>query len=206
MIFDVTCYSPAAARGAECACLLSLLVLVLTTGCSTLVTPPAQPENPRSVFLLEHGQHASLVLPGKERGIVRYSYGDWKYYSLGEKGIATGLTALLSNTLAGLGRRELPAAPTPETVQLAVLVPIVSMHELKVEARAIETLRAELDGIYRTNIGSRIYNADIDLEFVHHPVPYSAEHNSNKVVAGWLEVLGCEVRNPAFLPNWKVKR
>jgi len=171
-----------------------------------LVVPPAAPENARSVFLLEHGQHASLVLPGKYKGVVRYSYGDWDYYALGRKGISSGLRALQGPTLAGLGRRELAGPATEEGVRASVRVGILAAHELKVPALAIEDLRARLDGIYEANKSSVIYNSQIDLEFVHHPVPYSSEHNSNRVVADWLRALGCTVEGPTFVPNWKIIR
>jgi hypothetical protein len=155
--------------------------------------------------MLEHGQHASLVLPA-DRGIVRYSYGDWDYYALGDKGVSTGLRALQGPTLAGLGRRELNASATENGVRSAVRIPIAAIHTLLAESSAIEGLRTKLDDIYRTNKASLIYNPAIDLEFVHHPVPYSAAHNSNRVVADWLRALGCEVRGPTFVPNWQVSR
>jgi len=176
------------------------------SACSTIVIPPAAPGTPRPVFVLEHGQHASLVLPGEKQGIVRYSYGDWNYYALGNKGISSGLRALQGPTLAGLGRRELKAPATEEGVYSAVRVPIAAIHTVPADSAAIENLRSKLDEIYRTNSDSLIYNADIDLEFVHHPVPYSSEHNSNRVVADWLSALGCEVRGPTFVPNWKFVR
>ena len=134
---------------------------------------------------------------------MRYSYGDWNYYALGDKGISSGLRALQGPTLAGLGRRELKADATEEGVHSAVRVPIAAIHTVLAESSAIESLRAKLDEIYRANQASLIYNAEIDLEFVHHPVPYSSQHNSNRVVADWLQELGCEVRGPTFVPNWK---
>ncbi|MGH8719040.1 MAG: hypothetical protein ACREV0_08895, partial [Burkholderiales bacterium] len=187
-------------------CLRLLVAFALLAACSTLVIPPAAPENARSVFLLEHGQHASLVLPGKNRGVVRYSYGDWDYYALGKKGISSGLRALQGPTRAGLGRRELAATATEEGVRASVRIDILAVHELKASAPAIENLRGMLDGIYEANKNSLIYNSQIDLEFVHHPVPYSAQHNSNRVVADWLRVLGCKVEGPTFVPNWKFER
>lgn len=181
------------------------LLVVLLAACSTVVVPPSAPDNARPVFLLEHGQHASLVLPGEKQGVVvRYSYGDWEYYALGNKGISSGLRALQGPSLAGLGRREMKAAATEADVRSAVHIVILVMHTLRVDSSAIEDLRSKLDKIYRDNKETLIYNSDIDLEFVHHPVPYSSEHNSNRVVADWLRTLGCEVSGPTFVPNWKV--
>lgn len=199
---------PTFGRKGACSCRRSLaaaaLAIAWASGCATVVIPPANPRDPAPVFLLEHGQHASLVLPGEMQGVVRYSYGDWRYYALGNKGITTGLAALTSSTLAGLGRRELHVPTVSAAVRRAVNVAISELHEIRVESAAVARLRTKLDTIFEANRDSLIYNEEIDLEFVHHPVPYSVEHNSNKLVARWLEALGCEVRNPAFVPNWRV--
>jgi hypothetical protein len=37
-----------------------------------------------------------------------------------------------------------------------------------------------------------------DLAFVPHPDPDTISHNSNRVVAGWLEQLGCRVEGPVL--------
>ena len=43
-----------------------------------------------------------------------------------------------------------------------------------------------------------------DLVFVPHPDPYSMFHNSNRVVAGWLEQLGCRVEGTTLLSVWQL--
>ncbi|WP_333608388.1 hypothetical protein [Arsukibacterium sp.] len=40
-----------------------LLVLVFFSGCSARVTLPAMVDEPRTVQLLTHGQHSSILLP-----------------------------------------------------------------------------------------------------------------------------------------------
>ena len=52
-----------------------LLLVVLLGGCTTTVVVPPAPEQPRAVFLLDHGRHATLVLETAEGGLVRYAYG-----------------------------------------------------------------------------------------------------------------------------------
>ena len=79
------------------------------------------------------------------------------------------------------------------------------VYELRVPRAASERLRAELDGIYAANRATLVYSATYDLEFVRHPVPYSADHNSNVVMARWLEALGCKVEGAALITNWRVK-
>ncbi len=184
-----------------------LVGLALTSAaCTTVVVPPAEPHAPQPVFLLDHGRHSSLVLPGEAGGLVRYSYGDWTYYALGRAGPLEATAAVLWPTRAGLGRRELPGPPTPEGVRRAVLVGIEHAYELIVASRDVGRLRASLDAIYLANRHTLVYNPGNDLELVHHPRPYTAFHNSNRVVADWLEELGCEIRGAALLARWRVER
>lgn len=184
---------------------LACLALI-SAACTTVVVPPAAPAAPQPVFLLDHGRHSSLVLPGEAGGLVRYSYGDWAYYALGRTGPFEATAAVLWPTRAGLGRRELPGPPTLEGVGRAVLVGIEQAYELIVDARDIERLRASLDAIYRANRQTLVYNPGNDLEFVHHPRRYTVFHNSNRVVADWLAELGCEIRGAALLARWRVER
>lgn len=184
---------------------LLMAASLLLAGCATLVVAPTAPEEPVSVFLLEHGGHASLVLPAGERGLVRYAYGDLRWYALGQTGPAEGLAALLGETPAALGRRELRGPADAETVRAQVREGIQQLYELRVARAASERLRGELDGIYSANRDTLVYSATYDLEFVRHPTPYSAEHNSNLVMAGWLEALGCKVEGAGLVTNWRVK-
>jgi hypothetical protein len=178
---------------------------VLLHGCTTAIVPPAAPNEPRSVFLLDHGRHASLALPGRDGGIVRYSYGDWKYYAQVGTGVSEASAAVLWPTRAGLGRRELRGPSTATSVRGQVSVWVEGLYEVIVDAGRIEALRIRLDSVYEANLETRIYNAAYDLEFVHHPSAYWALHNSNEVVAFWLKELGCRVRRPVLFSNWTVE-
>ena len=80
---------------------------LLLAGCATVVVAPAAPEDPVPAFLLDHGGHASLVLPAEKGRLVRYAYGDFSWYALGRTGPGTGLAALAGGTPAALGRGEL---------------------------------------------------------------------------------------------------
>ncbi len=178
---------------------------LFVTGCTNVVVPPAAPVQPSPVVLIDHGRHASLVLPGPDSGAVRYSYGDWNYYALVKTGFIETSGAALWGTQAGLGRRELSEPPTAAGVRLAVRVGIEAVYELSVESAEVRRLRRRLDGIFRANLETRVYNAAYDLEFVHHPRPYTAIYNSNRVVALWLRVLGCRVRGPLLFSKWRVE-
>ncbi len=157
------------------------------------------------MFVLDHGRHASLILPAGDGGSVRYSYGDWQYYAQVETGTSEASAALLWPTRAGLGRRQLQGPSTSASVRGQVGVWIEGLYEVIVDAGRIEAVRARLDSIYEANLETRIYNAAYDLEFVHHPRAYWALHNSNEAVAVWLKQLGCRVRRPVLFSNWTVE-
>jgi hypothetical protein len=137
--------------------------------CTNVIIPPPEPLEPEPVFILDHGRHASLVLPAQGSGIVRYAYGDWKYYAEAETGVAEASAAVLLPTHAGLGRRALAGPPTAGGVRRAIRLGVEQMHEVIVEGYAIARLREELDSIFQANEETRIYNASYDLEFVRHP-------------------------------------
>lgn len=184
---------------------LLILVIVLSGCAGVTVTPPPGPKNPTSVFLLDHGRHSSLVLPDERGGMVRYSYGDWEYYALRRTGLSTGLAALFGPTPAALGRKELPGPPNATMVRQQVRVGIERLLELQVDLAAVTRLREQLDNIYHAAQDMRIYNADMDVDFVPHPVPYSLTHNSNRVAGEWLEALGCTLDGRAVFSRWRVR-
>jgi hypothetical protein len=183
----------------------ALLAFSLYSGCTTLVIPPAAPTDPRPVFLLDHGRHASLVLPADDSTVVRYSYGDWQYYARRETGVIEASTAVLWPTRAGLGRREHAGPPDSATVERRIRVGIERLHQIATAADDIRRLRLHLDSIFEANVGSRIYNSAYDLEFVHHPRAYWVFHSSNQVVAQWLAQLGCSVHGLALFSRWRVQ-
>ena len=59
-------------------------------------------------------------------------------------------------------------------------------------------------GSTRRTSAERVDNAAYDLVFVPYPEPYSMFHNSNQVVAGWLEQLGCRVEGTTLLSVWQL--
>lgn len=188
---------------------LAFTAVVVATACTAVIEPPPAPAEPQSVFVLDHGRHSSLVLPGESGGLVRYSYGDWSWYALDETGLFRGSSAVLWPTLAGFGRRELAASRagpvTADVVRAAVRVGIEHLHEVVVDARDASALRRRLDALFHAADSTLVYNEGYDLEFVHHPETYWAFRNSNQMVARWLERLGCRVRGPALLSRWRVE-
>jgi hypothetical protein len=173
-------------------------------GCTTHVTPPAAPVSPAKVFVLDHGRHTSLVVSTPEGGLMRYAYGDWRFYAERQTGLGHAIAALLWSTPGALGRRHLPGPPDYDAVRDQVLVEIDTVYEITVEQARIEALRASLDGIFAAAERS-LDTPETDLVFVPHPVDYRLRHNSNTVISLWLEELGCEVSRRAIFARWRIE-
>lgn len=185
--------------------LVTVLLLTMLYGCGFTVIPPPLPADPAPVFLLDHGGHASLVLPAEE-GLVRYSYGDWEWYALGRTGPAEGIRALIGPNPAGLSRKMLSVSPTAEAIRRALPVSIENIHLISAEVAEVSRLRSRLEAIFVENRGTLHHNPTFGLDFVRHPEPYSLGHNSNTVVAGWLRELGADVRGSGPFSDWKIQR
>lgn len=183
--------------------LAGLATLALLGGCTTHITPPAAPETPASIFLLDHGRHTSLVLATPEGGLVRYAYGDWRFYAERQTGPGHAIAALLWSTPGALGRRELPGPPEHGVVLEQVRVEVDSAYEIQVEQARIEALRSRLDELF-TAAEQSLEAPETDLVFVPHPVDYRLRHNSNTVVSQWLEQLGCQLSRRAVFARWRI--
>jgi hypothetical protein len=180
-----------------------ILCLVALGGCATRVTPPSAPENPGTIFLLDHGRHTSLVVSTPEGSLVRYAYGDWRYYAERQTGFGSAVAALLWSTPGALGRRALPGPPTADAVREQVPLAIEALFEIEVERSRIELLRAALDAIV-LSAERQLETPETFLTFVPYPRDYNLRHNSNSMIAAWLEELGCEVSGIRVRANWRV--
>lgn len=183
--------------------LLAACAAVLLAGCTTRLAPPADPAEPRKVFLLDHGRHASLVLPDGRGGLVRYAYGDWAYYARNRTGVWRGLRALLWPTPAALGRRHLPGPAAAGRVWRSVAVVIREVHVLPVPAPRVAALRRRLAGRFAA-ASARRDNRLYDLTFVRLEETYWLGANSNQRVAAWLAELGVAVSGGGLRSAWRV--
>lgn len=174
--------------------------------CTTTIRPPANPANPVTVYLLDEGRTSALVMPLPDGRLVRYVYGDWNFYALMNNGVLDALGALFWPSQGALGRNFWPPPPTAEHVrQLTTDYVIDDVLPVNVSREQVDRLEAELDRLYQANKDSEIYNKPYDLYFVHHPQKYWAIQNSNRMIARYLEDLGCDVRGPALYSKWRVK-
>lgn len=185
--------------------ILIIFASLIGSGCSGRITPPHPPEIPRTVFILDHGHHSSLIIEDKQGDIARYSYGDWQYYAEGKTGFWSGLRALLTPTKAGLGRKQLAGPATIENVRNQLKVAIANAISIEVEAKAVDDLQLKIEKIYRQNQGQQIYHGTFDLYFVPYPKPYSFWHNSNHMLGHWLSELGNDIDGWPLFSNWQLQ-
>ena len=184
----------------------AVLVAALLAGCTTRLVPPVDPAEPVPAFLLDHGRHASLVLPDGEGGLARYAYGDWAYYARNRTGAWRGLRALLWPTPAALGRRALPGPVARWRVRRSVGVVIRELYVLKVASARVAALRERLERRFDTAPGPRHANRRYDLTFVRLDETYWLGANSNQRVAAWLAELGVAVSGGGWRSAWSVAR
>lgn len=156
------------------------------------------------MFVLDHGRHTSLVLATDTGDMVRYAYGDWRYYAERDTRLRSGLAALFCRTPSTLARREL-AGPPEETVLLGRLrVGVQTLHLLEVPGEDADRLRAELDALHAQGVDRHLHVGAYDLVFAPHPEPYTWRNNSATKIGEWLEAMGVVVRGPALVSRWEV--
>jgi hypothetical protein len=189
---------------ASLALILGLLALIAPMGCTATIVEPRNRRDPVTVFVLTDAMTSSLVLPSPGGGLVRYAYGDWRYYALGRNTIANGMAALLWPTQGTLGRAELPAATAPEDVRR--LARAEAVYPVRVERGAALRLATRLNAAYEARRGTEVANVPYRMRFVHDDAPYTYFRNSNHAVAAWLREIGCEVRGPTYAARWRVER
>jgi hypothetical protein len=184
--------------------LTAITALLLATGCTAVIKAPAEPENPRPIFVLEHGRHTSLVLTNRDGLPVRYAFGELAWYAHSQTGFFRGMSALLTPTAGTLGRRELEGPPLAENIRRATGVGIETVHCIAVPAERIDRLGDVLDTLFNEHIESLHYNLGMNLEFVEIPEKYWFGNNSNVAVARWLEMLDATVGGSTVFANWRV--
>jgi len=182
-----------------------LVVLWLPMTCTTSIIPPASPLEPVAVIIVDHGDTPSLVLPVGDSGMVRYAFGEWQWYALGNTGYLRAIPTLLLPTQGALGRTEMSGEIDEANVASQMRVGFQRMHRVEVERARVDRLHQQLELTFDSNRPTLIMNRANGLHFVHHPRRYTYFFNSNHMLAAWLEALGCEVRGPAFASRWKIE-
>ncbi len=182
-----------------------LLVLLFLAGCAGRLTPPEAPGSPVTVYLLDHGRHASLVLPRREGGMVRYSYGEWRWYVEAERHPLAGVAALLWPTESALGRGVHEKVVSRELLPQLAPEGLVAVYPLWAEQSRVVALKRRLDGYFEAAEAPPVYSEEFDLFFVPYLRAYWWPHQSNLVVARWLRSLDVEVRGIPWLSRWRLE-
>ena len=199
-------------RGSQLQCTRWLRVLLLAVsavtvaeGCvTTTLHPPVDTEEPRTVFLVDHGRHSSLVIGRSDGDLVRYAYGDWRYYADQDTSLASGAAALLWPTPATLARAQLDGPVEVEVLRGQLRVGVHAIYVFEVAGSNADRVIEELDTLHLEGEAAHQYVAAYDMTFAPHPDPYTVLNNSASVLAGWLESLGVEVDGPALVASWRV--
>lgn len=186
--------------------LLPIATLLFLVSCTTTIAPPARVADPETVTLVTHGKSSSLILPDGERRMVRWAFGDWRYYAAGETGIWSTVAAAVWPTPSALGRQVVDPAPErTDDVVASLGIGIDEAYSIRVERAAVARLQARLESIFESNRETLLYNPGPRLEFVRHPQPYTLVNSSNRKVAEWLRELGCTIEGVPLLSNWIIE-
>lgn len=206
--------------------LLLLAMIALCTGCTNVIIPPHDLQNPRMVYLLESGRHSSLLLPdldddSAEPSFTEYAYGDWQWFAHRNTGWYRVMPTLFWPTQGTIGRNTspLPEPIIPSPSQGGVFALVEEGHRLAivhhfgldalypiwVEAEHIEALHRRLDERYEDSAAASRFVPEYRLTFVPDSKPYTAFHNCNHEVLAWLRDLGCETRGTGMFSLFRVE-
>ena len=153
----------------------------------------------------------SLIIPAPDdadHAAARYAYGDWQYYAQARRNpIIHGLPALLWPTPAGVGRQSLHRLPQPDPDDVMQLTRLgmSELHVIEVERALAEALHLQLEAHFAEHWDDRHVSEESRLTFVPHDDAYSLPHDSNRMVARWLEQMDVQTRGPFWAVDWRVQ-
>jgi hypothetical protein len=180
-------------------------LLVVSVLVPTTVTLPKSPIDPRSVYLIDHGTHSSLVIQTSDNKMLRYSYGDFRYYALRDTSLASGAAALFWPTPATLGRGELKGPISEKSLRDQLVVVVEEIYPIEVTAEKADLLILDLDAIYFAGEGELVKVPEYGLIFAPHPIDYFWNSNSSTMIGVWLKKLGADVLGWALLSSWNLR-
>lgn len=180
------------------------LYLLTAAGCVTVIRPPASPEDPVTVAVVDHGYHSSLLLPSPEGGSVEYGFGEWDWFALNRDAWINVFGTLCWPNQGALGRR-LHAAP-PAQVARAGALQCEEMLEVEVARAKASALQRRLEESFQARIETRVTNPLLGLDLVHSDDDYCFLVNCNHMLGRWLRELGCELGGTATFSSFRVER
>jgi hypothetical protein len=165
---------------------------------------PEKPIDPRAIYVIDHGTHTSLVIQTSDNKMLRYSYGDFRYYALRDTSLASGAAALFWPTPATLGRGELEGPVSEKSLRGQLVVVVEQIYALEVAASKADRLILDLDAIYFAGKDQLVKVPEYGLNFAPHPIDYFWNSNSSTMIGVWLKQLGADVFGWALISSWNV--
>ncbi len=182
------------------------LVLIWLTGCAAKVETPSVVHAPRTVQLLDHGRHTSLVLTTFDQTRIRYAYNTWEFFAEDAGGVLPSTRAALTSNPAALGRQVLSPERQGEdrdALEELVGVDIERIYTFDVSGARVDALLRSLEGQFHSSQEEPHFSKKRALSFIHHPWPATFGYNSNHMVADWLYRLDVEVHGNPALGRWR---
>lgn len=184
--------------------ILALALLgIPAAGCVTVIRPPSSPEDPVPVAVIDYGYHSSLLLPLPEGGSVEYAYGDWDWFALNRDEWYRACPTLCWPNPGALGRRRHAVPPSRPALQ--GVIPCEEILEVQVARSRAELLRKKLEESFEKNLETRVFNPQVQLEFVQGDIDYCFLVNCNHILARWLRELGCDLGGSACFSSFRVE-
>ena len=190
-----------ASAGAVMRAVVVLWVIVLG-GCANRVVPPRGVADPATVYIADHGLHASLLLPRREGGYREYSYGQWEWYAKGNDGSGRVFGVLFVPQGGAIGRTDWNRHAFEA---LRMSLGAQDLHAVRVERARAAALLEDLDRRFEARDGEMFFNADHGLEFVPDDRRYWLAHGCTAQVNEWLRRMGCRVVSSAAWSEYGVE-
>ncbi len=166
---------------------LAIALPICLNSCVSTITPPENPPNPCTAYLLQEAKHVAIVLPDFEGGFVEYGFGDWDWYALIHNRWYHVFDTVLWPTRGCLGRR------THQAASLKKLREKGALHAITVTDTDARALLSSLNQRFNRNRATEIHNTSYHLHFVQDDDSFWFARNCHDAVAEWMEELGCRV-------------
>lgn len=177
-------------------------LLAAGAGCVNTVVPQERISDPVTVYIGDHGLHASLLLPREEAGYREYAYGQWEWYAKGNTGSGRALGALLVPQGGALGRTDWNEGRAED---LKAALGVEELLAVEVERARATALLEQLDARFAARASEMYFNSFHGLEFVPDDQSYWLGHGCTGQVNGWLRELGCRVTSSAAWSDYRVR-
>lgn len=166
-----------------------LVVVAATLGaCTSTVTPPIDPVDPITVYLVQEASHVGLVLPDGDGALVEYGFGDWDWYAAMHTSWYHVFDTVLLPTIGALGVRRFE-----DRRRFVAVHPPTNHAALRVARADVDALAASLARAFAQRHEDRLHNAIYGITFVPAARTYWFGYNCYDAAADWLRALGCRV-------------